>query len=282
MKLVVVYNSKGGGKFTATSLKELFAAHNVEIEKMIPVDDSLDEAIAPFISSGVTIAVIGGDGTISSMAGKIMGSKATLAPLPGGTLNHFTKDLGVNQDMNEAIANLQAASVHLVDVGTVNETVFINNSSIGLYPSSLRFRDRFEKFLGKWLAATIASIRALVRFRTYRVTVDDETFTTPFVFVGNNIYKLDGVNGGVRESLDGGVLSVFIARTSSRIVLFKIVLFAVIGKMRLLDEFDERQTTKLRIESNRKRMSVSRDGEVRHIKPPLVYEIKKSMLRVLY
>jgi hypothetical protein len=52
--------------------------------------------------------------------------------------------------------------------------------------------------------------------------------------------------------------------------------------MKLLDEFDERQTSKLRIESSRKRMSVSRDGEVKHIKPPLLYEIKKNSLRVLY
>jgi diacylglycerol kinase family enzyme len=282
MKLVVVYNSKGGGRFTAKVLKELFAAHDVEIEKMIPVDDFLDETVEPFIKAGAMIAAIGGDGTISSLAAKIVGSDATLVPLPGGTLNHFTKDLGVSQDMNVAIANLHTAKTHLVDVGAVNGTVFINNSSIGLYPSSLRFRGRYEKFLGKWLAATIASARAFVRFKTYSVTINNETFRTPFVFIGNNIYKLDGANGVVRSSLDEATLSVFIARTSSRLVLFKIVLFAAIGRVKLLDEFDERQTTKLHIQSKSRRLSVSRDGEVKRTVSPLMYEIRRGALKVFY
>jgi diacylglycerol kinase family enzyme len=184
--------------------------------------------------------------------------------------------------MDKAIARLKSATVHGVDVVNVNGEIFINNSSIGLYPSSLRFRNKFEKYLGKWLAAIIASIRAFVRLRTYNVTIDDETFRTPFVFVGNNQYQLDGVGGATRESLDKGDMSVFIARTSSHWALFKIALFALIGKARVLDEFDERKTKKLVIESRRKRLSVSHDGEVSRVKSPLVYEIKAGALRTLY
>lgn len=282
MKIVIVYNSRSGSKFTARTLQEICAKHGVEVEKCISVNDLLDSTVQPYIDKGAVIAVVGGDGTVSSMAGKVLGTKAALAPLPGGTLNHFTKDLGIAQDMDEAIASLRVARKHAVDVGVVNGTVFINNSSIGLYPSSLRLRNRFEKYLGKWLAAVIASIRAFARFRTYSVTIDSETFRTPFVFIGNNIYALDGALGANRTALDEGVLSVFIARTTSRFVLFKIALFALVGKARVLDEFDERRTTELTIKSKRRRMSVSRDGEVKRVKSPLTYEIRKGSLNVLF
>jgi diacylglycerol kinase family enzyme len=282
MKVVLVYNPKAGSRYSEAELRDLCRKYDISIEKSIPVSDKLTSALVPFIQKGATILTIGGDGTLSSVAGMIVGTNAVFAPLAGGTLNHFTKDLGISQNIDEALSRLPNAKVRSVDVGDVNGTVFINNSSIGLYSSSLHMRDRFEQYVGKWLAATISSIRALIRFRTYTVTIDDETFHTPFVFVGNNEYVLKGISGVTRESLTKGVLSVFIARTTSRLVLFKIVLFALVGKMHLLDEFDERKTTKLRIESRRKRLSVSRDGEVMRKRPPLTYVMKPGSLRILY
>lgn len=280
MNIVLVYNSKAGGKLTASKLRELCAEHGITIGTLIPIDDNLAQTLAPFIKSKAIIAAVGGDGTLSGVAGIVAGTDAVFAPLPGGTLNHFTKDLGISQDLNEAIAKLSHAVTRTIDVAKVNDTVFINNSSIGLYASSLRMRDRFEQYLGKWLAAIISSVRALVRLRTYNVTIEDETFHTPFVFVGNNIYSLK--DGLARTALDDGILSVFIARTSSRAVLLKIVLFALIGKTHLLDEFDERRTTRLTIESRRRRLSVSRDGEIMHVTPPLVYTVQAGALRIRY
>jgi diacylglycerol kinase family enzyme len=282
MNIILVHNSKAGSGYTEAELRELCKKYGIHIEKCIAVNDTLTRTLAPFIEKGATIVAVGGDGTLSTVAGMIAGTKAVLAPLPGGTLNHFTKDLGISQDIDEAVSRLPHATAHLIDVGEVNGTIFINNSSIGLYPSSLRMRDRFERYVGKWFAAAISSIRALVRFRTYTVTIDDETFHTPFVFVGNNGYVFKGIAGVTRESLSQGALSVFIARTTSRLVLFKIVLFSLVGQMHLLDEFDERKTTRLHIESKRKQLSVSRDGEVMHTRPPLDYVIKPGFLHVLY
>jgi diacylglycerol kinase family enzyme len=282
MKVVLVYNAKAGSGLSSAELRILFGKHNISIDALVSVDDTMNHKLAPFIKKKATIVAVGGDGTLSGVAGLIAGTQAVFAPLPGGTLNHFTKDLGISQDIDGAIAKLAQANVRTIDVARVNGIVFINNSSIGLYPSSLRMRDRFERYLGKWLAAIVSSIRTLIRFRTYNVTIGNETFHTPFVFVGNNVYSLEGIGGVTRTALDKGILSVFIARTSSRLVLFKIVLFALIGKMHLLDEFDERKTTKLSIETKRRRLNISRDGEVMRLKSPLTYEIQPGVLRILY
>lgn len=57
-----------------------------------------------------------------------------------GTLNHFTKDLDIPQDVDEALARLRRLKPHTIDIASVNDMMFINNSSIGLYPASLRSR----------------------------------------------------------------------------------------------------------------------------------------------
>ena len=282
MNVILVYNPKSGSALPAAELRALCKKHGIGVERLVPVNDEFRSVLAPFIKKHATIAVAGGDGTLSSVAGLMAGTKAVFAPLPGGTLNHFTKDLGIPQDMDTAIARLSRAKVRTVDVAEVNGTVFINNSSIGLYPSSLRMRDRFERYVGKWTAAVVASIRALVRFRTYTVTIDGETFHTPFVFVGNNAYSISGPGGVARTVLTKGVLSVFIARTTSRLALFKIALFALVGKAYLLDEFDKRETARVTIASKRSRLSVSRDGEVVRVAPPLAYASRPGDLRILY
>ena len=246
------------------------------------IDDQLEATLAPFIAKGAMIAVVGGDGTISAVANLVVGTKAVLAPLPGGTLNHFTKDLGISQELDEAIKSLAYSKVHTIDVAEVNKHIFINNSSIGLYPSSLRERDKIETTLGKWPAAVFASVRALVRLRTFTVTIGKETFRTPFVFVGNNKYALDGLGAPVRTRLNQGVLSVFMAKTVSRLALLKITLFALVGKAHLLTDLEVRTVSSLTIKMKRSRTHVSYDGEVRKLPSPLSYSVRKKALRVRY
>lgn len=276
--MILVYNPKSGSSLGVRTLRTKFRNNRLKLESTIAVDklNELDE----YIERGKTIAVVGGDGTISAVAAKVAGTKAVLAPLPGGTLNHFTKDLGISQNLDEAIAALTNAEIHTVDVAQVNERVFINNSSLGMYPSSLRTRERYERFIGKWPAAIIAAVRGLIGVRAYTVTIAGETFKTPFVFVGNNEYKLDDLGTANRTALDAGLLCVFIAKTVSRWKLLKIALWTLIGKVKELDEFELRNVTSLTIQAKRPH-HISYDGEVTKMHPPLEYKVIPGGLRIL-
>jgi diacylglycerol kinase family enzyme len=254
--------------------------NGIVIEKIISVHDGYERVLQPYIEKGATILAIGGDGTISSVAQLTLGTKATVAPLPGGTLNHFTKDLGVDQDIDTAIAALSHARTHLVDVGMVNGQVFINNSSIGLYPSVVRERRQFELHIGKWLGTVIASVVAFTRFHKYRVTIKGQTFRTPFVFIGNNTYALD-TTGVVRSKIDEGVLSVFIIKDVSRLSLLKVVFQALAGKRRAVDEFEIRNVSEVTVRTVRSHLHLARDGEVGKVRTPLAYHIEAKKLRVL-
>lgn len=184
-------------------------------------------------------------------------------------------------NISEAIAHLKQAQIRKVDIAKVNDKYFINNSGIGLYPSSLHVRERFEDRLGKWPAAVIASIRVFVKFHIHTLKIDGHIMHTPFVFVGNNVYNIDTVGGANRPVLDQGVLSIFIAKTTSRWKLLRLIGYALVGKAAQLNEFDQRKATKLEIK-NTDRLSVSRDGEVERLDSPIVYTIHPKALLVLY
>src|SRR4051812_6063599 len=137
------------------------------------------------------VAVGGGDGTVGSVAGLAAGSGVPLGVVPLGTLNHFAKALGLPLDLDGAAAAIAAGAAREVDVGEVNGRVFINNSSVGVYPYMVAERDRRMAAEGrrKWAAMTLAFLRMVRRFPRRRLTVRVEGWTapcrTPLLFVGN-------------------------------------------------------------------------------------------------
>lgn len=278
MNIVVVYNGNSGSALPESQLKSLFTDNGHTVDIMIDITRSAD-SIVSYAKPGVTIAVVGGDGTISSVANSILGTSAILAPLPGGTLNHFTNDLGVPQDLKQAISALRSNKPRKIDVATVNGTVFVNNSSIGLYPSSIHEREQLQPKFGKWPAAIIASAKAFVRFRRYGVSINGKEYRTPFVFVGNNNYDID--NGAKRSSLTNGTLCVHIIASSSRLSLLKILGYAIAGSIRESDDLLSFTASSVTIHTKKHRLKVSRDGEVAHESTPLQYECRPASLTVL-
>lgn len=282
MKIVLVYNPRSGKAFKRNDLRKRCEMHGIDIEHIIEVEDGYEKRVKKLAQEGRVIAVIGGDGTLSSVANIIIGTPAIFAPLSGGTLNHFTKDLGISQDLDEALENLKKAKSKKIDAASVNGTVFINNSSIGLYPLSLQTREELEQHnVSKWLAAIIASAKALARYRIFTVTINGETFKTPFLFVGNNDYHITSRSKFERTNLTGGTLSVYTVATASRLELIKLLCFALIGKLRQTKEFKTWHPTKLTVHTKRPRVRVARDGELEKLDTPLEYKALVGALRVI-
>lgn len=283
MKCVFVYNSQSGSALSLPRLKALVKQHDIEVEKWIALDSGAwRKKLVPFIEKGATIAAYGGDGTLSAVVQLLVGTKAIFLPLPGGTLNHFTKDLRIPQTLDQALAHLNTTKQQTIDIAQVNERLFINNASIGLYPLSLRQRDHLEGRIGKWPAVLLAGINAFIRFRLYNVTINDEHFQTPFIFVGNNTYQLKGLQGVDRQSINQGTLSVYSIRASSRFTLLKIIFLGLFKRARYLHEFQMYKIDQLVIKAKRSRLYVSYDGEVGRLRTPLRFKIIKKGVRIRY
>ena len=163
------------------------------------------------------IVVGGGDGTLNAAATLLVGSEIALGVLPSGTFNHFAKDLHVPLDLEKAVTAIADGHVAQVDVGAVNDRFFLNNASLGIYPKLVQTRDLQQQWLGrgKWPAFAWATLAVLRRYPFVEVLLDIDGKSlarrTPFVFVGNNRYEMEGFRIGERARLDSGELSLYVA-----------------------------------------------------------------------
>ena len=228
----------------------------------------------------------GGDGTISSVAEKAVKLNRTMGIIPAGTLNHFAKDAGIPVDTDEALENILKGHTALIDTAYVNDHIFLNNSSIGLYPKVVKRREEQMKLGGKkWTAMLKAALAVLKSIPKINVTIkaDGSTvkYKTPFVFVGNNDYKFDLFNLGSRETLEDGMLSIYYPKYEGRISYLRLILQTLIGRLDQEDNFQILRSEDLIIYSNKRKLDVSIDGEVFRIETPLHYKIKPKSLRLI-
>lgn len=291
-KFIVLINASAGTarRQGEESLRALltaaFEANGAEAEIDFPKAPDLTarlKAAREALPRGILVG--GGDGTIRTAASVLAGSKVPLGVLPLGTLNHFAKDLGVPLEIEQAIEVFAHGNVARIDLGVVNDEIFINNSSIGIYPFLVLDRERMQgEGKQKWYAAFLASIRALRKFplRKLRVRVENETLAhrSPVVFIGNNSYGLEVGKLGTRERLDQGELSVHVARVESRGGFLLMVLRGLLGKLRGSRDLKVLNGSFAEITSRTSRLPVALDGEVEILSPPLRYSVRKRALQV--
>jgi diacylglycerol kinase family enzyme len=291
VKIEVIVNTTSGPGHEAGvkhRLAEAFKAAGVEAQILLAISGSEVVKLAQRAARGdaQTVVAAGGDGTVSSVASAIVGSNKALGVLPFGTMNHFAKDLLIPLDLEGAIATIVAGHEAKVDVGEVNGRTFINNSSLGLYPSIVREREKQQRLgWGKWPAYIWAALAVLRRypFLDIRVGVEGKELMsrTPFVFIGNNEYEMETLNVGGRACLDKGELSLYMTNRTGRLGLIRLALRALLGGLHQEKDFVALCTKEIWIGTRRRRVRVALDGEVTVIEPPLHYRARTAALRVL-
>jgi diacylglycerol kinase family enzyme len=230
----------------------------------------------------------GGDGTIATVAGGVLDTPKVLGVLPLGTFNYFAQRIGVPPDLDEALNVIAGGGVpKTISVGEVNGRVFLNNSSIGLYPAVLKQRETtYRRFgrsqAGAYLSAAFVLVRR-PRFLHLQLSADGTPILrrTPLLFVGVNPLQLEafGIEGDA--CLADGRLASYIARPLSAPRLWRL---ALRGYFRGLDGADELEllcARELNVTLRGKRIRVAMDGEVARLNIPLRYRLRVNALRVL-
>jgi YegS/Rv2252/BmrU family lipid kinase len=287
--IIVMNRSAGGPDDPQTRILELFRAEG-EAPRVLHPEDGRDLAAVArdaAQSSERIVVAAGGDGTVSAVAGALAGSDKILGVLPVGTLNHFAKDLGIPLDLETAVRTIKGGEVAAIDVGEVNGRIFINNSSLGIYPQIVSRREaqqrRFAR--GKWTAFFWATIQALRRFPFLDLGIAFEgqqiVRRTAFLFIGNNEYKIAGFELGSRSCVNAGKLGLYLSQGTGRLGLFRLALHALFGRVDQAKDFDMFCVTEARVETGKRRLLVACDGEVQRMQTPLRYRIRPAALRVL-
>ncbi|MBV8068381.1 MAG: NAD(+)/NADH kinase [Acidobacteriaceae bacterium] len=269
--------STGGAR---VFVKEVKRGKNIQAESSAIVAQGADVLIAA-----------GGDGTINAAASALIHQQTALGVIPAGTLNHFARDLEIPLDAEEAAQVVVGGRVIRVDAAAVNSRVFINNSVLGLFPNYRVARAAWERHgfgstrVGRFIATIGAILKVFWRLPHLTVSLDVEgrrrTLRTPFVLVGNNEHRMEGLALGKRTRLDGGALWVYVMRPCSRWQLLRMIVNLITRRAVRGDIFEIFRASHLTIDSKRRRIGVGIDGEMVRMHAPLHYECLPGALRVV-
>ena len=232
------------------------------------------------------IVAAGGDGTLNAVASGLAGTGACFGVLPVGTLNHFARDLKIPFDIEEAARVIAAGNTTEVDVGEVNGQRFINNAIIGLYPVYRRQRESQERRgHGRFRAVLSAVVTVLRRNPAMHVRLQmpsgQEERSTPILMVGNNCHEMEGYHLGTRACLDAGLLWLYLVHRMSRLGLLRLGLSILIGRFSKSQTCEVLSAPEFVVESRRKSVRISLDGEVVKMDYPLRYRSLPRALRVI-
>lgn len=290
--ITVILNAAAGARDKAAigrRLAMLFRDHGVAaeihlIERGAEAAGWARRAVAA--GTGVVVAG-GGDGTVSSVAAVLAGTGVPLGVLPLGTFNYFARNLGIPLDLEDAVHTLVHGRVISVNLGELNGRPFVNTSSLGLHSRILTEAERYKARLGRrrWVAV-VSGIRTVLQphpLFSIRLGVGATVtaYRTPLVFVGNNRLQAAQFDQRAGTCLDAGQLSLYVMHPVGRWGLLRLVLKALFRRAADSPGLDLLCLQEGWIETPRRILSVSLDGEVVPMRSPLHYRVRPAALRVI-
>ncbi|MFD6415226.1 bifunctional phosphatase PAP2/diacylglycerol kinase family protein [Streptomyces sp. NPDC060194] len=213
--LVMVANSASKTSERADLLRALLPQAEIVVSPPEEVADALEKAA----DRARVLGVCGGDGTVNTAAGVALRHDVPLAVLPGGTLNHFAYDLGIEEARDLARA-VEAGDGVSVDLGRFRtgevEGYFLNTFSLGVYPALVHERARFSDRVGGWPADVLAAWRVLRSEHPLEAEFEGRRRPLWLLFAGNSMYHRMGLTPGRRYDLADGLLDVRVVHGGRR------------------------------------------------------------------
>ena len=240
--------------------------------------------------SGIVVAA-GGDGTINAVAQATLGSGCAFGVLPQGTFNYFSRTHGIPADTASAMQVLLHAAAAPVQVGLVNEQLFLVNASLGLYPKLLEDREAWKQQLGRSrLVAFGAGLLTMLRgARSLRLHIEVQgqmrDVRTPTLFVGNNGLQLAQLGFPEAQAVGHGELAAIMLRPVGRLRILALVLRGALGQLGNADQvlsFAFRELVVRRARGfGRRRVKVATDGEISWQTQPLTFRVSPEPLLLI-
>jgi diacylglycerol kinase family enzyme/membrane-associated phospholipid phosphatase len=229
--VILVVNPRSGSGTGAEVIEQVREAlprtEIVEVDESDDIEKELKEAA----TRAEVLAVAGGDGTVSCAAGVAVEADIPLAVFPGGTFNHFAKDIGC-ETVARTVNAIKKGHVSCVDIACINDTnMVINTASIGAYPMFVQTREKLEHKIGKPMAGIYAMFHTLRHGVPVRIKYDNKSLQTSLFFVGNSVYLPSGFAPSRRERMDDGLLDVRILETGRRLARIRILVALALGRL---------------------------------------------------
>lgn len=297
--LSIIYNQKSG--FHATqqedvyeSLMTLWTQYHFEIQvfklnQHIDFDEMMINVLARHQHAhlrGVVVAA-GGDGTLNAVAKKLLHTDIPMGIIPLGTFNYVARALDIPIDVVQAAELIAIGQLRDVHVAMINDQIYLNNASLGLYPLFIKKRELYNHYLGRFpLHAYTSALDVLLREHKslkLAVTVDGQKYpvATPLIFFGNNQLQLSDMKLRIAECAAKGKLAGVVVAKSDRLSLLKMLWRLIQGKIDQTRDVYSFCAEEIRVDCKKSKLTVAVDGELVQMQPPLKFSVKKSALKVM-
>lgn len=294
--LFVVFNSQSGRGHWPATQTALQAACKKEGRPLtllrLPRGQSPEPVIARAVqgalAEGGIVAAAGGDGTINAVANHAVARSCAFGVLPQGTFNYFSRAHGLSAVPEEAVAALLQGRPEAVQVGLVNDRVFLVNASLGFYARLLEDRESYKARYGRSRGvALMAALFTLARgFRTWDLEARwhgrTETLRTPTLFVGNNPLQFEQVGVEQGEAVEQGELAAIALQPLGRGAMLGLLAQAALGRLDRASEVQSLSFRELEVAAAHaprgQRVRVATDGELGWMKMPLRFRVSPKPL----
>lgn len=164
------------------------------------------------------VLAVGGDGTAYEVASGLVHTKTALGLIPAGTGNDFIKSIGVPKSPLDALEHILSHPPRLVDMGRINDKLFLNVCGTGFDVSVLEYSLKAKKLVRGMLPYLYGVIRTIFSFKPVkmRITIDEET-TLDGTFLQCSVANGRYIGGGIvispTSQVNDGLLDVVVIRS---------------------------------------------------------------------
>ena len=287
----VLLNSRSGTADVVTAARLMEVLGQAGFAATIDNDDEaplVERANAAADGDAAYVVAAGGDGTVTAVASALIDTDKTLVVLPLGTANLLAKDLKMPLTLDAWLAALPGMLPRSIDVGHVNDRIFLHKVVLGAVPGIAQAREQLRDHLT--LSATwsflVGAFERLSRARRLAVEISPKgeerrVELVQAIAVANNDYDEGVGRFFCRSCLNGGSLSLYLMRHLSGIDAIRLTLEMLLGNWRRDEAFEVENVEAVTIRTRRRRLRAMIDGEVEIIDTPLRFSIRPGALRVL-
>lgn len=258
------------------------------IEQPRQIETIAASAVAAAVRNAGAVIVGGGDGTINAMAHALLATGRPFGVIPQGTFNYLSRTYDIPSDVGDATRALLTARIRPVQVGALNERIFLVNASLGLHPHLLQERETYTRQYGRRRAVALwAGLATLLKgYRRLVLEIEhdegNELVRTPSLFVGNNPLQLERIGVPEAEDVQQSRLAAVIVRPVGGRTLLWLALRGALGQ--LGDDSNVRnfpfKRLRVRVRGERK-VKVATDGELLWMRTPLEFSIAPQRLMLM-
>lgn len=252
--------------------------------------EKLQDAIQSAVKTDSEIFVGGGDGTFLSAAPVFMHANKAMGMIPMGTMNLLARDLNLPDKLDALLQSYARGTREMaIDVGKVNDEIFLCAAGWGTIPQSVEFReenrDQMDPVLIPRLAAFVFQHLDHTHHRKAKLRIDSKKkfFKTASLVISNNQYiEKDGEeNSFIRQSLQDNVLGVYSARPATVWDRLRLLLRLKTGEWKNDAAIRKYTGRHIVMQTDSKYEDIALDGELKTLSTPLGFSVVHKGLKVL-